>query len=98
MRAEIVCVSFLWPTEHLMQDIALSKFNEERRKEGQRYRGGREERRESGLGLWILFFSLDLGQLPLVVPVTSATRDGVPLATPNGLGPDPLLSETVADG
>ena len=87
-----------------MQDIALSKFNEERRKEGQRYRGGREERRESAFGLWILFFSLDLGQLPLVVPVTSAARDGVPhnprepLATPNGLGSDPLLSETVADG
>lgn len=60
MRAEIVCVSFFWLIEHLVQDLVLSKLNEERGKEGQSKEGGgkerRERRRESGLGLWILFF------------------------------------------
>lgn len=82
MRAEIVCVSFSWLIEHLLQDLVLSKLNEERGKERQSKEGGRKERRErrreSDLVSGSCFFlgprpASPYGSQSLLLPGTGAT-------------------------
>lgn len=81
-------------------------MKKEERKDRVKKEGGKKGGREGGnqtLSL-DLVFSLDLDQLPLMGPSHFCCQGRVPhncrepLATPNGLASDPLLSETVADG